>query len=58
MLERAGGGEDGDANDVEHEERDALQIDDEDLAGERGDDEEEEPRKKIWTTRMEKKGWR
>ncbi len=40
MLERTGGGEDGDANEVEHEQGDTLEIDDEDLAGEGGDSEE------------------
>ncbi len=39
--ERAGGLKGGDADEVEHEERGALQIDDEDVAGESGDQEEE-----------------
>ena len=41
MLERAGREEHRDADEVDHEQRHALQIDDEDLAGERGDREEE-----------------
>jgi hypothetical protein len=39
-LERAGREKDGDANHVKHEQSDTLQIDDENLAGERGDREE------------------
>ena len=40
MLQRARGEEDRDANDVNHEQGNALQVDDKDLAGERGDGEE------------------
>ena len=41
VLERAGGGKDGEADDVEHEQGDALEVDDEDFAGKGGDGEEE-----------------
>src|SRR3984957_4944397 len=47
MLQGRGRGEDGEANDIEHEERDALEIDDEDFAGEGGDHEEDRPDKKY-----------
>ena len=58
ILERTGGRKDGVHNQVSEKDNDALQINDEELAGEGGYGEEERTRKKICTTVMARNGCR